>query len=114
LHDPELPGSPDIVFRSKKAVIFVHGCFWHRCPHCSVGRYSVQANQFYWRPKFERNVSRDKRVRRALWRRGWAVMTIWECQVGNTKKLQRLLTKLRSRKARQARQFSMKRLPFQS
>lgn len=79
LHHGDLPGSPDIVLPRRRVAIFVHGCFWHQ-HHCSRGSRMPSTNSAYWRTKLQANVRRDQRVRRALNRRGWRVMTVWECQ----------------------------------
>jgi len=79
LHRRDLPGSPDVVLPGKKAVIFVHGCFWHH-HSCKLGR-TPKGNQEYWVPKLARNVERDRRVRREIRALGWKVLVIWECQV---------------------------------
>jgi DNA mismatch endonuclease (patch repair protein) len=83
LHVADLPGNPDLVFRSKKAVVFVHGCFWHQCPHCRVGRRKVKSNIGYWSGKLKRNRIRDAKAAAALKTAGWKVLVVWECQVGN-------------------------------
>ncbi|CAN5416815.1 DNA mismatch endonuclease Vsr [soil metagenome] len=75
-----LPGRPDIVFGPSKLAIFVHGCFWHRCPHCPL-RSEPKTNAAYWQAKFEGNVERDKRQKAELESLGWRVMVIWECQL---------------------------------
>ncbi len=74
-----LPGRPDLVFASRRKVIFVHGCFWHRHA-CPRGRSTPRANARFWRDKFAANVARDRRVASRLRRLGWGVMTVWECQ----------------------------------
>ena len=80
LHRRDLPGTPDLVLPRHRAVVFVHGYFWH--PHsCPRGRRQPASNQTYWRPKLARNVARDANARSALERMGWRVLTIWECQV---------------------------------
>lgn len=78
LHECKLPGSPDLVFPKFKAVIFVHGCFWHRHPSC---RYATipKTNVDFWTLKFERNVERDTRNIVALSEAGWRVAIVWEC-----------------------------------
>lgn len=82
LHRRDLPGNPDLVFTSRRRVIFVHGCFWHgHC--CRAGRNRPGSNQSYWIPKLDRNRARDAANRRRLKRLGWGVMVIWECQVKN-------------------------------
>lgn len=85
LHVRELPGTPDLVFPRLRKVINVSGCFWHLhgCGRCRV----PAARRSYWLPKLLRNQQRDRTARRALNRRGWRVLTIWECQ---TKDLRRL------------------------
>jgi len=86
LHDRNLPGCPDLVFRLRRKVIFVHGCFWHRHARCALARLPKSRLDF-WIPKLEGNKVRDQRNKRALARRGWKVLTIWECQLGNPTRL---------------------------
>ncbi|MCL6563865.1 MAG: very short patch repair endonuclease [Firmicutes bacterium] len=78
LHVDTLPGTPDLVFPGRKAVVFVHGCFWHR-HHCRRGRIPKSRCEF-WSAKLERNVERDRYVRRQLEADGWRVMVVWECE----------------------------------
>ena len=82
LHAKDLPGHPDLVFRSRKKVIFVHGCFWHRHPHCALARMP-KSHVDFWQRKLEGNRQRDEKNRRALLREGWKVLTIWECQLND-------------------------------
>ena len=70
---------PDITYPGRKLAIFVHGCFWHRCPRCALDL--PKSNVGYWSEKFERNVERDRRKGAALLGLGWCVHTIWECQL---------------------------------
>lgn len=77
LHRPDLPGRPDLVFPSRRAVIFVHGCFWHG-HECSAGR-APSSNIAYWTSKIAANRDRDTRTSEALVRDGWRVLTVWEC-----------------------------------
>lgn len=83
LHDRTLPGKPDLVFPSRRKVIFVHGCFWHRhgsrCPLTRLPKSKLG----FWRPKLEENHKRDRKNTRALRAAGWAVLVLWECQLGN-------------------------------
>ena len=88
LHVSELPGKPDIVFKSRAKVIFVHGCFWHRHAGCEHAR-TPKSRVDFWVPKFEQNQLRDKRNVRALRAEGWKVLIVWECEVANEKKLER-------------------------
>ena len=79
LHRRDLPGSPDLVFPGQKAVIMVHGCFWHRHPGCKRASRPKTRVRF-WEEKFEGNVARDRRNAEALHELGWRVMVIWECE----------------------------------
>lgn len=80
LQGKKLPGKPDLVFPSLKKVVFVHGCFWHR-HNCRRGRSMPATRVKFWTEKFERNVERDKQVRRALRKAGWSVLVLWECRL---------------------------------
>lgn len=59
--------------------MFVHGCFWHRCPRCQLAL--PRSNQGFWARKFELNQERDARTRAELEARGWTVHEVWECDV---------------------------------
>jgi DNA mismatch endonuclease (patch repair protein) len=87
LHQRDLPGSPDLVFRSRQKVIFVHGCFWHRHTKCALARMPKSRVDF-WNEKLEGNRRRDERNKRALAREGWRVLIIWECQIRNASRLE--------------------------
>jgi DNA mismatch endonuclease (patch repair protein) len=78
LHDRRLPGRPDLVLSRYRAVVLVHGCFWHRHEGC---RYATtpSTRPDFWRSKFEANVRRDREVREMLRAAGWRVATVWEC-----------------------------------
>lgn len=80
LHRRDLPGKPDLVFSSRRKVIFVHGCFWHghRCPR---GNRVPKNNREYWLAKVERNRTRDKRHEHRLHSLGWGVLVLWECEL---------------------------------
>lgn len=93
LHLKTLPGKPDIVLRSRQAVIFVHGCFWHRhegCKQC----YSPKSNIPFWEAKFAGNIERDEKNTRALKSAGWKVIIAWECELSNPTKLEAKLKRL--------------------
>lgn len=81
LHRKDLPGKPDLVFPGRRAVIFVHGCFWHQhpAPDCKDAR-PPKSNLDYWGPKLERNKARDARNKDDLEAKGWRVLVLWECQ----------------------------------
>jgi DNA mismatch endonuclease, patch repair protein len=85
-----LPGAPDIVLRSRKAAIFVHGCFWHG-HDCARGARVPKANRAYWQAKVERNRARHKRHLSTLRGEGWRVLTIWECGMKDEPALRRRL-----------------------
>ena len=82
LHGTKLPGRPDLVFASRRKVIFVHGCFWHRHNDsaCKLTRLPKSRLDF-WAPKLEGNAERDKRHQEALKSLGWDVLIIWECEL---------------------------------
>lgn len=82
LHNKKLPGKPDLTFSSKRKVIFVHGCFWHQHKDCSAGKIPASRIE-YWKPKLERNVTRDIDNQRKLAESGWDVLIIWECEIEN-------------------------------
>ncbi|WP_434149448.1 very short patch repair endonuclease [Methylocaldum gracile subsp. desertum] len=86
LHVKELPGKPDLVFPSKRAVIFMHGCFWHRHPDCKLARIPKSKLDF-WKPKLEANKERDLRNQKELRSLGWRVLVVWECEIDNTERL---------------------------
>jgi DNA mismatch endonuclease, patch repair protein len=78
LHATDVLGRPDLVFPKHNAVVFVHGCFWHRHMNC---RYTTtpSTRPEFWQAKFDSNVARDTAVRATLLDEGWRVATVWEC-----------------------------------
>ena len=82
LQGRDLPGRPDIVFRSRRRVVFVHGCFWHRHedPACRLARLPKSRLEF-WLPKLADNARRDREAASALAAMGWSSLVIWECQL---------------------------------
>ena len=90
LHVKTLPGRPDLVFPARRKVVFVHGCFWHRHRNC---RYATlpKSRRTFWEAKFAANVTRDRRNERQLKRMGWAILTVWQCEL---KKKERLTGRL--------------------
>lgn len=79
LHYTGAPGRPDITFVGKRLAVFVHGCFWHGCPHCQAPR--PKSNRSFWDNKLDNNKARDARKERELRKAGWRVITIWECRL---------------------------------
>lgn len=74
-----LPGRPDLVFASRRAVVFAHGCFWHM-HKCSYFKWPSTNNDF-WRQKIQGNARRDARALRALRSAGWLPLVVWECEL---------------------------------
>jgi len=91
LHSPDLPGKPDLVFASKKKVIFVHGCFWHQ--HGCKFSTLPKSNMDYWLPKLARNRERDEQQLRALKVAGWKFLVLWECKLDDIDYLTRRINK---------------------
>jgi DNA mismatch endonuclease, patch repair protein len=93
LHKASLPGKPDLVFASRRKVIFVHGCFWHRhgvrCPLTRMPKSRLD----FWKSKFEQNTRRDEKNIRRLRTAGWKVMTVWECQLSRQEALKARIIK---------------------
>lgn len=83
----DLPGRPDLVFKGRKKVIFVHGCFWHQhgCDHYRMPRSRTD----FWLTKLAKNVARDEKVMRELSGMGWRVLVIWECQLRDMRRVER-------------------------
>ncbi|MHC2086455.1 very short patch repair endonuclease [Methylobacterium sp. CM6244] len=90
LHRRDLPGSPDPIFPSRRKVVFVHGCFWHRHPGCRKTTTPKTRVEF-WLTKFARNVERDAEMERRLKAGGWNVLIIWECE---TRQVDQLIARL--------------------
>src|ERR1043165_5265665 len=76
-HARDLPGRPDIIFRSRRAAILIQGCFWHR-HDCGLA-YSPKTRREFWEKKFAGNVRRDRLAQLALKAAEWRLLIIWEC-----------------------------------
>ncbi|WP_371449397.1 very short patch repair endonuclease [Bradyrhizobium sp.] len=87
----KLPGKPDLVFPKHKAVLFVHGCFWHR-HECSIFRWPGTRVEF-WRTKINANFERDQRNVQKLLGHGWRVGVVWECATRDRKRLHTIANK---------------------
>lgn len=81
LHYKRIPGKPDITYVSKRLAIFVHGCYWHRCPYCSLPL--PKSNREFWLSKFTTNIGRDRLKKKQLEKMNWKVLVFWECQLNN-------------------------------
>jgi len=95
LHRGNLPGKPDLVFVSRRKVIFVHGCFWHA--HSCKTAHTPKSNISYWGAKLERTQFRDNSNLRALASMGWKTLIVWECELKSTKKVEKKLDRFLSR-----------------
>ena len=80
LHGAALPGKPDIIFAKHQAVIFVHGCFWHRHKNCRFATNPATRPEF-WESKFQANVERNSKNLHLLIEAGWRVSIVWECNL---------------------------------
>jgi DNA mismatch endonuclease (patch repair protein) len=87
LHDRGLPGTPDLVFPRHKAVVFVHGCFWHR-HDCHLFKWP-QTRKEFWEQKIGRNAQNDEAALAELRARGWRVAVVWECALKGPGRLDR-------------------------
>ena len=81
LHRKELPGTPDIVFQSRRKIIFVHGCFWHG--HNCRPIHKTKTRIDYWMKKINNNIFRDSIALESLQKLGWETIVIWECETRN-------------------------------
>ena len=95
LHEKSLPGSPDIVLPKYRTVIEIRGCFWHRHPGCKVAGMPL-SNVDFWKAKFERNVTRDKKNEVAIDNLGWNLIVVWGCQVRDKTILNRLPARIKA------------------
>ncbi|MGA2224734.1 MAG: very short patch repair endonuclease [Syntrophobacteraceae bacterium] len=91
IHCRDLPGKPDLVFRSKHKAIFVHGCFWHMHENCAKARVP-RSNSEFWLEKMQKNVQRDKIAKQELQRLGWTFIEVWQCEIGDRENLLKRLS----------------------
>src|SRR4029077_5034325 len=91
-----LPGNPDFYFPRKKLLVFLDGCFWHGCPRCYR---APSSHRGYWRLKIERNKERDRRVLSELRGRGFRVIRIWEHDILQATRFERVLRRLKLARA---------------
>ena len=80
LHRKDIPGKPYIAFSGLKAVIFVHGCFWHG-HNCPAGAKKPKTNSAYWRAKIKQNRLRDAKYLAVLESAGWRSIVVWGCEI---------------------------------
>jgi DNA mismatch endonuclease (patch repair protein) len=92
LHRSDLPGRPDLVFVSRRKVVFVHGCFWHQHPKANCRDSRIPKSRLeYWIPKLRRTIERDRGHSRVLRKAGWRVLVVWECEMVDAPRLARRL-----------------------
>lgn len=96
LHDRRLPGTPDLVFPSRRIALFVHGCFWHQHPGCGAAK-RPRSRLEYWTHKLDGNIERDRRQCAELSAAGWEFIVIWECETRDPSALAKLADDIRSR-----------------
>jgi DNA mismatch endonuclease (patch repair protein) len=92
----KLPGRPDLVFASRRKVIFVHGCYWH-VHDCEFGRVTPKTNAGFWKKKRGSNVERDRRNLSKLRRLNWRVLIVWECALRKPKSVEKRVVKFLER-----------------
>ena len=88
LHGKGLPGRPDLVFKKRRKVIFIHGCFWHHHKNCLKSRLPSNKVDF-WRKKMADNLRRDRRNQNDLAKAGWEALVIWECELKDVADLEK-------------------------
>ena len=88
-----LPGSPDIVLAKYKTVIFIHGCFWHGHKNCKPAKLP-ETRKVFWKQKIFGNMNRDKKNIKKLRQTGWNVITVWQCQIKNKVRQNKILTNI--------------------
>lgn len=91
---PTTPGRPDLANKSARWALFVHGCFWHGHPGCVLARLP-KSNVSFWTKKIDDNRARDARKERELERLGYHVYTVWQCELEDSARLERLARTLR-------------------
>ena len=89
IHCKSIPGTPDISNKKKKIAIFINGCFWHSHNKC---KYAVlpKTRTKWWNNKLNDNKKRDKRNYNSLKSIGWNVLIIWECEIKNTRFIEKV------------------------
>jgi DNA mismatch endonuclease, patch repair protein len=88
----DIDGKPDIVFDDERVVIFIDGCFWHKCPLCK--RKLPRTNKEYWERKIGRNVELAKKYNKTLLASGWVVIRIWEHEMRSAESREQIKAKI--------------------
>jgi DNA mismatch endonuclease (patch repair protein) len=105
LHSNKMPGKPDIILPKYKAVVWVHGCFWHGHCRCRAGQ-RPKSNIAYWHPKIARTIQRDKLNKRKITRLGWRNFVFWECETLDPRRFEEKLGLVRMQLRHKKRAFS--------
>jgi len=94
LHNPRLPGKPDLTLKKYNTVVFINSCFWHGHKNCKKSAIP-KTNTNFWRDKLGKNVARDKSNTKLLEKQGWRVLVFWECRLDdkNLRGLYHLITR---------------------
>jgi len=87
---PKIVGNPDVFLAEENAVVFIQGCFWHKCPKHYRQPHS---DKKYWLEKIKRNIARDKQSHKFLRQQGFKVLIIWEHEL---KDIERIINKIKS------------------
>lgn len=74
----DFPGRPDLVLPRYRAVVFVHGCFWHGHNGCRYATVPATRTEF-WTAKISANKNRDIASEQKLRALGWRIAVVWEC-----------------------------------
>lgn len=93
INENTLPGSPDFLFPDSRLAVFIHGCFWHRCPTCQ--KLLPKTNRSYWKRKITRNAKRDRENLKSLRKQGWKVLVVWEHQLKNSTDFRELAAEIK-------------------
>ena len=97
----DLPGQPDFVIKSKKTVVFVNGCFWHGHPNCKRGKFP-DSNRTFWENKIAKNKRRDRRIAVKLRKKGWHIITVWQCRLRKPKQIEKRFLRVLNKTGRQS------------
>ena len=111
LHDKKLPGSPDMVLKKYRTVIFIDGCFWHGHEGCKHFRMP-KSNEFFWDLKIRKNKARDIANEYVLQTQGWRVIRIWECEINNAAGREETLEALYRRIVSFPKAYEIQETPF--
>jgi len=115
LRNKRLPGTPDVVLSKWRAIVLIHGCFWHRHERCRKATIP-KTKRAYWLKKFKANVRRDSIVTERLHALGWRVCIVWQCELDDLERLSGRLASFitKGRKVQKARRSPLQKTPIRS